>query len=168
MEHKAKAFATHYHASINHRRKYTDEPYINHPAAVVELVRSVPHTEAMLCAAWLHDVVEDTPATINDIEREFGMEIAAMVGMLTDISTPRDGNRATRKAIDRAHTAKASAEAKTVKLADLIDNTRSIIAHDPEFAKVYLREKVLLLEVLGEGDATLMAGARKFLTYNKD
>jgi len=63
LELKAKAFATKCHEDIKQVRKYTGEPYINHPAAVVEIVRSVPHTEAMLCAAWLHDTVEDTNAT---------------------------------------------------------------------------------------------------------
>ena len=84
-----------------------------------------------------------------------------MVLSLTDVSTLFYGNRAVRKAIDLVHTAKASAEAKTVKLADLIDNTKSIFAHDPKFAKVYLKEKALLLEVLEEGDAALMAIARR-------
>ena len=159
MEYRAKEFATIYHASIDQRRKYTNEPYINHPAAVAKLVRSVPHTEAMLCAAWLHDVVEDTHCTIDEIERVFGFEVAAMVEMLTDVSKPSDGNRAVRKAIDREHTAKASPQAKTIKLADLIDNTRSIVERDQNFAKVYLAEKALLLDVLQEGDATLLAMA---------
>jgi (p)ppGpp synthase/HD superfamily hydrolase len=83
METKAKEFATRYHASIDQRRKYTNEPYINHPAAVAELVRSVPHTEEMLCAAWLHDVVEDTPCTLIEVEQTFGMEVACLVEMLT-------------------------------------------------------------------------------------
>lgn len=155
MEERAREFATRYHASIDQRRKYTNEPYITHPAAVVELVRSVPHTEAMICAAWLHDTVEDTPATLEDIEREFGSEIAGLVEMLTDISKPEDGKRSVRKAIDRDHTEKASPQAKTIKLADLIDNTRSIVERDPAFAKVYLSEKALLLEVLYEGDQSL-------------
>ena len=155
MEERAKDFATRYHGSIDQRRKYTDEPYIMHPAAVVELVRSVDHTEAMIAAAWLHDTVEDTPATLDEVERVFGGTVAALVEMLTDVSKPTDGNREKRKAIDRAHTAKASPEAKTIKLADLIDNTRSIVARDPKFAKVYLAEKALLLEVLREGDAEL-------------
>jgi (p)ppGpp synthase/HD superfamily hydrolase len=43
--------ATIAHISIDQRRKYTGEHYINHPAAVVEIVRSVPHTQAMICAA---------------------------------------------------------------------------------------------------------------------
>ena len=123
---KAKEFATKCHDDIKQVRKYTGEPYINHPAAVVEFVRSVRHTENMLCAAWLHDTVEDTDATLDEIEELFGSCVAQLVEMLTDISKPSDGNRAIRKHIDLMHTAKASAEAKTIKLADLIDNTKSI------------------------------------------
>jgi (p)ppGpp synthase/HD superfamily hydrolase len=152
---RAFAFAKAAHAAIDQRRKYTGEPYIVHPAAVAELVRSVPHTDAMVAAALLHDVVEDTPVTLAEIEAAFGAEVAELVEALTDVSRPEDGNRTVRKAIDRAHTAGASPAAKTVKLADLIDNTRSIVAHDRGFARVYLREKALLLEVLREGDPTL-------------
>ena len=163
MEERAKRFATAAHTSIDQRRKYTGEPYIAHPAAVVELVRSVPHSEAMLAAAWLHDTVEDTPVALEDIEREFGAEVAALVEQLTDVSRPEDGNRRIRKAIDRAHTAQASPEAKTIKLADLIDNSRTITALDPGFARVYLVEKAALLDVLQEGDAVLLAMARQQL-----
>ena len=159
MEDKARLFAEAAHAGINQRRKYTGEPYINHPAAVVELVRSVPHTPEMIAAAWLHDVLEDTPAGLATIIIEFGAEVAILVNHLTDISQPSQGNRAARKAIDRAHTAKASPAAKTIKLADLIDNSRSIVAHGPGFCEVYIAEKALLLEVLREGDATLWAMA---------
>lgn len=82
--------------------------------------------------------------------------------MLTYVRQPSDGNRAARKAIDRAHTAQESAEVKTIKLANLIDNSHCIVARDPDFAKVYLAEKAALLEVLGEGegDPTLFAMAQ--------
>ena len=80
-------------------------------------------------AALLHDVVEDTPVSIKDIEDVFGPRVAALVGDLTDVSKPEDGNRATKGA-DRQHTAKASPDAKTVKLADLISNGKSIIKDD--------------------------------------
>ena len=159
IEEKARDFAAHAHGAINHQRKYTGEPYINHPAAVVELVRSVSDSPTMLAAAWLHDTVEDTPVAIGQIRAEFGNDVARLVEMLTDVSRPEDGNRAARKAIDRAHTALASPAAKTIKLADLIDNTRSIVERDPEFAKVYLEEKRLLLEVLTDGDTRLYAMA---------
>lgn len=161
---RARIFAALHHERVGQLRKYTNEPYIVHPAAVVALVQRVPHTPSMLAAAWLHDVVEDTSATLDDVCREFGTDVAALVEMLTDVSTHADGNRAARKALDRSHTAKASAPAKTIKLADLIDNAGSILLHDPVFARVFLKEKALLLDVLQEGDATLLAMAREIVT----
>ena len=155
LERRALAFADAAHRSVEQLRKYTGEPYIVHPQAVADLVRSVPHSEAMVAAALLHDVVEDTPVTIEQIAAEFGEEVAELVAWLTDVSRPEDGNRATRKARDLEHTRGAPAAAKTIKLADLIDNTRTIKAHDPSFWKVYRREKLALLRVLKEGDATL-------------
>lgn len=166
MEDKAKDFATRHHKAAGQTRKYTGEPYIAHPAAVVEIVRSVPHTPEMIAAAWLHDTVEDTDATSAAIFAEFGDEVGLLVHWLTDVSKPWDGNRKTRKAMDRNHIALASPEAKTIKLADLIDNSRSIIEHDPKFARVYLEEKRLLLEVLKEGDPKLWAEANSIVTAN--
>jgi (p)ppGpp synthase/HD superfamily hydrolase len=159
LEIRARDFATAAHARVGQVRKYTGLPYITHPAAVVEIVRGVPHSDAMLAAGWLHDVVEDTGTPAADVLAAFGAEVADLVGWLTDVSKPGDGNRAVRKAIDRAHSAQAPAAAKTVKLADLIDNARSILQYDRGFARVYLAEKRALLEVLGEGDAALWARA---------
>ncbi len=161
---KAQVYAMAAHAAVGQRRKYTGEPYIVHPAEVAKIVAGVPGaTPDMVAAAWLHDVVEDTGCTYTDIHMGFGADIATLVGWLTDVSKPEDGNRAKRKAIDRAHTAEAPAEAQTIKLADLISNSRSIMSHDPEFAKVYLEEKRLLLEVLTKGDPGLHAEASKFV-----
>ncbi len=155
LEQRARLFATQHHEAIGQKRKYTNEPYINHPEAVVEIVRSVPHTEAMLAASWLCATVKYTAATIGDIFIEFGSEVAELVEMLTDISKPSDGNREIRKTIDREHTAKANPAAKTIKLAALIDNTRNIAIYDPKFALVYISEKSQLLKVLKEGNPTL-------------
>ena len=149
-------------AAIAHgqqRRKYTGEPYINHPKAVAAIVREVGGTPAMIAAAYLHDVVEDTHITDTDVRTIFGDEIADLVGWVTDVARPEDGNRAARKAIDCAHLELAPAEAQTIKLADLIDNTGSIEERDPDFWKVYRIEKLLLLEVLIKGDTTLHARA---------
>lgn len=114
-----------------------------------------------IAAAWLHDTVEDTPVTLEDVREAFGEGVAQLVSELTDVSRPSDGNRAARKAIDRRHLAAASPRAKTVKLADLTDNCRDICRHAPRFARVYLEEMAALLEVLGEGDARLHAQARR-------
>lgn len=160
---RAYVFAKAAHEAVGQVRKYSGEPYIVHPVEVAGLVRSVIHTDEMLAAALLHDTVEDTKITAPDIEREFGAEVAALVGWLTDVSRKEDGNRAVRKAIDREHTATAPAAAKTIKLADLISNSQSILTHDPDFARVYLHEKAALLEVLREGDAALWARAHRLL-----
>jgi (p)ppGpp synthase/HD superfamily hydrolase len=160
---RARVFATAAHAAVGQVRKYTFEPYIVHPAEVAKIVRDAGGSEAMVAAAWLHDTVEDTGVTIETIRAEFGTEVAELVGWLTDVSRPEHGNRAHRKALDRAHSAAAPAEAQTVKLADLIANTRSIMAHDEAFAKTYLEEKRLLLAVMTKGDPVLMAEARKFI-----
>lgn len=113
----------------------------------------------MIAAALLHDVVEDTPATVPSISTVFGARVAQMVSDLTDVSVPSDGNRKVRKAIGRRHTAGASAEAKTIKLVDIIDNAGSVVEHDPEFARVYMAEKKALLEVLMAGDNRLFCEA---------
>jgi len=167
LEAKAKLFATNRHAEIDQRRKYTNEPYIVHPEAVVNLVKTVVHSEEMIAAAWLHDTVEDTRTTIEEIDSEFGKIVSILVNSLTDISKPEDGNRAARKAMDREHIAQISPNAKTIKLADLIDNSNSILMYDPQFAKVYMKEKALLLEVLQEGDLQLFQVAAKIVKdYN--
>jgi (p)ppGpp synthase/HD superfamily hydrolase len=158
---RARVFATAAHAAVAQLRKYTNEPYIVHPAEVVSIVRTVPHTPAMLAAAYLHDVVEDTGVTLETVRAEFGDEVADLVGWLTDVSRPDHGNRAARKAVDRAHTAAAPAAAQTVKVADIISNTRSIMEHDEKFAVTYLAEKRLLLDVMTRADSTLLARARE-------
>jgi (p)ppGpp synthase/HD superfamily hydrolase len=160
---KARTFATAAHAAVKHVRKYTNEPYIVHPAEVAKIVRDAGGTEAMIAAAWLHDTVEDTGVTIETIRSEFGTEVAELVEWLTDVSKPEDGPRWFRKKMDREHTAQASADAQTIKLADLISNTKTIMAHDAKFAKVYLEEKRLMLEVMTKGSPTLMAEARKHI-----
>jgi (p)ppGpp synthase/HD superfamily hydrolase len=154
---KAVQFATKAHGS--QVRKYHGTPYISHPLAVAEIVKSVPHTEEMLMAAVLHDVVEDTPVTIEEIKQEFGDTVAEIVYFLTDISKPEDGNRAHRKQLDAEHNAKGPAEAQTVKVADLIHNSSDIAAHDPRFWRTYKMEKLNTLNMLDKADETLKARA---------
>jgi hypothetical protein len=68
-----------------------------------------------------------------------------------------------RKAIDRDRLAKASGGGQSIKLADLISNSESIVRHDPNFAVTYLAEKAELLDVLVLGDTELMRRARGLL-----
>ncbi|KXS55018.1 MAG: metal dependent phosphohydrolase [Marinobacter sp. T13-3] len=146
------------------RRKYTNEPYWKHLAEVAAITQSAPDcTLNMIRAAWLHDTLEDTNTTPEQIRTMFGARVLEIVDALTDVSRPEDGNRATRKALDREHIAQAGYEAQTVKLADLISNTSSIVDHDTAFARIYLREKEQLLAVLTKGDPALLMLARQTL-----
>lgn len=151
------------------KRKYTGEDYVWHPIEVARIISSFAdhYTEDMLIAAVLHDVIEDTNVEYDDILAAFGKAVADMVNDLTDVSHADDGVRWMRKEIDREHTAKASAQAKTIKLSDLVSNSSSILEHDVEFAKVYIKEKELLLEVLTEGDPTLYGIAKDIVTAAK-
>ena len=160
---RAREFAHQAHNSVNQRQKYTGLPYTAHVDAVGELVASVTDDEIMIAAAYLHDTVEDTHTTFDDIAEAFGADVAYLVVYLTDISKPKDGNRATRKAIDRAHVARGDARVHTIKLADVIVNTSSIGERDPAFAAVYMEEKRQLLGVLQDGDPDLLATATEII-----
>ena len=160
---RAQEFATQAHRRIDQRRKYTNQPYDAHLKAVADIVASVSDDAETIASAWLHDTLEDTPATYEDIESEFGTTVAIMVDELTDVSRPSDGNRAVRKAIDREHLAHAGRKAKTVKLADLIDNCRDIVKHDEAFGRIFVTEASALLEVLEGGEPRLLSRARKII-----
>ena len=165
LEERAKAFSAYWHGSINQVRTYSGLPYITHPAAVVEILRSVTNDAAVLAAGWLHDVVEDTPCTIEQIEKEFGREVAELVEQLTNVATRADGNRTMRVAINRAHSASASPRAKTVKLADVIHNVSCILECPYDFAVRYVEEKRELIEVLRGGDPRLLQRAREVIDW---
>ena len=144
-------------------RKYSGLPYIVHPIEVATIVQTVEHSEEMIAAALLHDVVEDTDYSFEDIAKEVSPEVADLVKGLTDVSNPEDGNRKVRKAIDKDHLAEQNAEVQTIKLADVISNSQDIKANDPKFAEVYIEEMKALLEVLTKGNKTLYAKAKEIV-----
>lgn len=162
----ARAFSKWVHR--HQKRKYTNEPYFNHCEQVAKLILTyVPVVdtghELMVAAAYLHDCVEDQEVTPELLISLFSEDLCKMVLEVTDVSKPSDGNREKRKEIDRMHLAKASKYGKTIKLADLVSNTSSIMQHDPEFAVTYLREKRLLMPYLTEGDPTLYKMAMEYV-----
>ncbi len=158
---RAALFAKAAHMAIDQKRKYTFEPYHTHPYRVADMVREHGGTDTMIAAAYLHDVVEDTSIGLSAIQKEFGLEVATLVDWLSDMQTPADGNRATRKQIECERLSHAPYEAKTIKLADLIDNTKTIVDHDLDFATIYLQEKTHLLKALKGGHADLWAEANR-------
>jgi len=137
----ARDFAAWAHAT----QRYGDGPYLDHLDEVAEIVRALRgHTEPMLDAAYLHDVVEDTPVTGNFLSEMFGPVVAVAVNMMTD---PDGQNRAERKAALHARLAKLNrAEhspriALVVKAADRLANVRACVRDGKaDLLRVYARE----------------------------
>lgn len=145
------------------QRKYTGNPYADHLAEVAGIVATLGwfdgniHPSTVVAVAWLHDVVEDQGVSAATLREQFGEIIAAGVILLSDLEI---GNRAERKAASRARLAAAPGWIQTIKCADLISNTSSIVKHDPKFAVTYLEEKRLLLDVMTRADPRLRELAR--------
>ncbi len=125
---KALAFAAEKH---RHQRRKDREasPYINHPIDLASILTNEASVvdPLVLCAAILHDTVEDTETTLDEITACFGAEVSALVAEVTDDkSKPKDE----RKRLQVEHAPHASFRAQQVKLADKISNLRDM-AHSP-------------------------------------
>lgn len=164
------AFADHAHGE--QRRRYSGERYITHPVRVMETCSVYTTSTDVLCAALLHDVLEDTPvpaSAIHDflckiLPEENVIKILQLVVELTDIYTHANYpalNRRTRKKHEVARLARVSADAQMIKCADIIDNATNIFIHDPDFAHVYLQEGKTLLAKMNKGPAVLYVRAVK-------
>lgn len=149
------------------KRKYTGEPYWNHLYAVASIVSDYePHTFAVEIALC-HDLFEDTQCTFTQLhnslisfgyDRKDAYDICTCVNELTDVYTSEAHpymNRKKRKAEEAKRLGTISALSQSVKYADLIDNTSSIVERDESFAKVYLSEKKDILSVMNKGNQDL-------------
>ncbi|MEW6691097.1 MAG: HD domain-containing protein, partial [Pseudomonadota bacterium] len=126
---KALAFAAHKHR--DQRRKDAEaSPYINHPIALAEVLAregGVGDLE-VLAAALLHDTIEDTATTGDELRAQFGERIARLVEEVTD---DKSLEKAARKRLQVEHAARLSAGAKLIKLADKICNLRDVAERPP-------------------------------------
>lgn len=125
--------AAHYAADKHRycRRKDADRtPYINHPLALADILANEGHVTDVdvLVAALLHDVVEDTETSLDEIADVFGGVIA---GIVDEVSDDKDLPKAERKQVQIETMAGKSSNAKLVKIADKISNLRDIVAHPP-------------------------------------
>jgi (p)ppGpp synthase/HD superfamily hydrolase len=148
-------------------RKYNGLPYWTHPYEVAELLFNNigPTMDFMIEIAFLHDILEDQKFRCDEIQMINllkicgysyfdGMYITRAVIELTDVYTRENCpqmNRELRKEREAERLWNVSAVAQTVKYADLIHNTGSIVLGDPKFAVVYLREKRNILRFMSNG-----------------
>lgn len=160
---KASRFAEQAHQG--QARKYNRAPYITHPARVAfETSKLDGATEQMVAAAWLHDVLEDTPTSIEALQKEFGEQVAVLVKWLTNDPKVPGENRAARKKKAAVRLAAAPKEAQKIKILDRMDNLGEMdLAQDLGFAKVYLQESWDLFYAVANADMVLAARFEKTL-----
>jgi guanosine-3',5'-bis(diphosphate) 3'-pyrophosphohydrolase len=123
-------FASRRH-STQKRKDAAETPYVNHLIEVAELLANIGGVDdfEVLAAALLHDTVEDTGTTLDELEREFGRTVRDIVADVTDDkSLPKDE----RKRLQILHAPGLSRQAKLVKLGDKISNVREIGASPPK------------------------------------
>lgn len=126
---KALAFAADKHKD-QRRKDVAASPYINHPIALASILCNEGHVTDIniICAALLHDTLEDTDTEPRELITEFGAQIAAIViAVSDDQALPK----VERKRLQIEHAAQASDQAKRVKLADKIANLRDMVDHPP-------------------------------------
>jgi guanosine-3',5'-bis(diphosphate) 3'-pyrophosphohydrolase len=125
---KAAAFAAEKHRDQRRKDRHAT-PYINHPIALAQIlaVEGDVQDAEVIAAAILHDTIEDTNTTEDELRRVFGETIASMVAEVTDDTT---ADKKTRKNLQIQHAPHLSDGAKLVKLADKIANLRDM-AHNP-------------------------------------
>lgn len=161
---KVRDFADQAHGE--QRRKYSDEPYIVHPVQVMTICTKYTSDLAVLSAALLHDVLEDTVLSKEEMQdflntvmdNKKALRTTRLVEELTDVYIKKDFpklNRKKRKAREAERLAYVSSEAQTIKYADLIDNTENIVVKDPDFAFVFLSESQQLLTKMNKGHQAL-------------
>ncbi|MEK7414088.1 MAG: HD domain-containing protein [Planctomycetota bacterium] len=148
-------------AHAGQQRDDIGDPYIVHPERVsARLARRFPDDAALIAAGWCHDVLEDCPQiTVEELRAAIGDQALAIVREVTNPSKQHpELPRAERKAMDRAHLAHISRQARCLKLADRADNLRDGCAcPDKEWLATYVRESRLFAEVLRGTDAELEA-----------
>ena len=165
---QVKAFADNAHG--DQQRKYSTDRYIVHPVRVMETCKRYTSSLSLLAAALLHDVLEDTSVSRDELlgylrtlmNEKDAVHTTDLVTELTDvyIKASYPGlNRRTRKTKEKERMKLISAEAQTIKYADIMDNCREIAGEDADFAPLYLRECKALLGTMTRGNKDLQEEA---------
>ncbi|MDQ1089109.1 HD domain-containing protein [Siphonobacter sp. SORGH_AS_1065] len=154
------------------RRKFVDEPYLNHLVRVSEICKEVTSELPIIAAALLHDLLEDTEVTSEELSAflsqrfspEETRQTLKWVHELTDVYTHADypkWNRDKRKTKEAERLGKISATAQTIKYADILDNSLDIMKSGSGFAPRYLIEAKMNLEKMNRGNKELYKKAKE-------
>ena len=131
---RAYGIAEHYHRD---QRRKSGEPYITHPLAVTTILADIGMTEPTLVAALLHDTVEDTEYTLDQLRRDFGDEVAVLVDGVTKLDKVKYGDSAQAETIRKMIVAMSrDIRVLVIKLADRLHNMRTL-----RYVKVETQER---------------------------
>lgn len=144
LENKALLFATEKHKGQT--RKFSGKPYVVHPIRVANSLKEFTSNETIIAAALLHDTLEDTKTTFEELKTEFGDKVAVLVRELTSLKD--DIKRLGKAEMLSQKMMKMSNEALLVKLADRLDNVTD--AGDAKFKEKYRTETRIILQNLGK------------------
>jgi len=164
-------FVTQWH--LPQKRKFTGEPYVTHLIDVYKTVCEATKDKTIHAAALCHDLYEDTDCSETQfvsylLENGFSghetKRINSLVFNLTDVYVKSHYphlNRKRRKTLEARRLSNIQPDAQTIKYADMIDNSKSIVKDAPGFAGKYLHEMKEILQGMNKGDAKLYKRAKK-------
>ena len=152
-------------AHMGQTRKYSNQPYVEHPIRVMKNCLNYTMESPVLLAALLHDVLEDTAVTSDELsmflknilDAKTADETLKLVVELTDVYTKKNYpglNRGQRRSLEIQRLSNVSEQAQTIKYADIIDKT-DVAVNDPSFAKIFLKEAHALLQAMKNGNSLL-------------
>lgn len=156
-EERARDFALKAHGT----QLYGSDPYIVHVDDVVRTLRSFGLTGPVLLAGYLHDTVEDTPTTLEEIEADFGLPVRILVWSVTGVGKNRKERR--QCMYDRVRSLTDLRDDSTnLKLSDTLSNGRQSRANNPGLYEMYKKEFPHFAEMLGDhGDPRIWDEARR-------
>lgn len=127
-------------------RKFSKDPYIIHPIRVANILKNINEKDDVIMAAYLHDTIEDTNTTYEEIKDKFGLIIANLVKELTKNRSEIEKIGKVKYLINKINN--MSIDALTIKLADRLDNVMELSKSDQEFKEKYEEETIEILDKL--------------------
>jgi guanosine-3',5'-bis(diphosphate) 3'-pyrophosphohydrolase len=156
----------------NQQRKFEPGPYVIHLIRVKNICQEYTPDAVVLSAALLHDVLEDTEVKAEELrqflqtvtEQKTAGNILNLVIDLTDIYTKNNypqWNRRKRKKMEAERLSRVRPDAQTIKYADIIDNSHTIVHAEDGFASVYLHEARVIIDMMKKGHPELRSRAEE-------
>jgi (p)ppGpp synthase/HD superfamily hydrolase len=148
------------------KQRVNGNPYVEHPLAVARDVSEAGFEPEMVAAALLHDIVEDSDVTVDELRERFGEQVAGLVEAMTDEGEVEPYER--RKALHRERVVAAGPEAAAIFAADKLNNVRTLrsaYAEDGEAVADRFRQPLDIKLRVWEADVEMVSGYAAAVPY---